>query len=102
MVKESSLDIIVQPINCQLRFGINKDDITRSDDDPKKSLEVVFGKIMIELRESQFGHMRSFVLFLNRYDRYDKYRRLAGWRPKQSIHIAHTIRSVFFRKTYWL
>ena len=100
MVKESSLDIIVQPINCQLRFGINKDDITRSDDDPKKSLEVVFGKIMIELRESQFGHMRSFVLFLNRYDRYDKYRRLAGWRPKQSIHIAHTIRSVFFRKNY--
>ena len=100
MLKEEFLDLVVQPIYCQLRYSINKDDIVAVDNPPKKALDVIFDIIDVELRESQFSHIRSFVLFINRYDRYDKYRRLARWHPVRSIHYALEVRKEYLLNVY--
>ena len=81
MLIEKQLQHILEPLDFTLRYSMNKHDIAHADDPPKKEFEVVIKAINIKLQESQFGHIRSFILFINRYDRYDRARRLAGWRP---------------------
>ena len=85
MLIEKGLHHILEPIDFTVRYSMNKDEISHADDPPKKELEVVIEHIDIKLQESQFGHIRSFILFINRYDRYDRARRMAGWRPKLSL-----------------
>ena len=85
MLIEKQLQHILEPLDFTLRYSMNKHDIAHADDPPKKEFEVVIKAINIKLQESQFGHIRSFILFINRYDRYDRARRLAGWRPHLSL-----------------